>query len=60
MISNKEFLTVDEFAELLGIGKTNAYKLVNIKGFPAIRPTKGTIRIIRVAAIDWMKKYRSM
>lgn len=56
MISNKEFLTVDEFAELLGIGKTNAYKIVNSAGFPAFRPTPGTIRIMKDKSIAWIEK----
>ena len=60
MLNDKQILTVDEFAELLGIGRTSAYKVVNATGFPAIRPTSGTIRIIKDEALAWMKKYRSM
>lgn len=52
----KEILSVEEFADLLGIGKTNAYKIVNSSGFPAIRPAPRTIRILKDEAIAWIKK----
>lgn len=60
MMKEKEIFTVNEFAEYLGISRTNAYRIVNADGFPAIRPTSGTIRILKDDAIAWLKKYRSM
>lgn len=55
-MNNLEIITVKQFADLVGISTTNAYKIVHSKGFPAFRPTPGCIRIIKNDAIEWLRK----
>ncbi|WP_422487326.1 helix-turn-helix transcriptional regulator [Gudongella sp. DL1XJH-153] len=55
-----EVINVTQFAELIGISKTNAYKLVHANGFPAFRPTPGCIRIAKEDAIEWLRKHQTM
>ena len=59
-MNNQEVINVGQFAELIGISKTNAYKLVHSKGFPAFRPTPKCIRIVKDDAIEWLSENQTM
>lgn len=52
----KLLLTVKEMAEILGIGVTYAYRLVNTKGFPVLRLGPRQIRIPFEGLKRWIEK----
>jgi excisionase family DNA binding protein len=49
-------LTPKQMAELLQIGKTRAYELCHVRGFPAKRIGK-TFRIPRNALLEWLNTH---
>ena len=49
-------LNVSDIVNILGVSRTVAYKLVNSKGFPAIRVGEKRIVIPRDKFIEWMYK----
>ena len=57
---DKEIIKVDELAKLLGISKKNAYDLVHAEGFPAFRPSPGSIRVFKNDALEWIKTNLAM
>lgn len=53
-----QFLTVEELAAFLRIGRSKAYELCHQPDFPAIRIGR-TIRISREAFLAWLAQYGS-
>ena len=53
--SNKRTYTVEEIAEILGIGRTAAYSLVHSGVFKSIR-VGSAIRISKVSFDEWLDK----
>ena len=51
------YMTVEQMAEYLQIGKTSAYELVRTSGFPSVRFGR-TIRIPREAFILYLSELR--
>ena len=49
----KKTMTVKEFSQAYGIGMNNAYKVVNIAGFPSIKIGRKII-IIKDQVDKWM------
>lgn len=53
---NQKLLSVQEFAKMYGIGKTKAYTLVNMKGFPCIK--NGNKILILASKVDeWLEDH---
>lgn len=55
---NNEYITVLELAKMLKIGRSKAYKIVNIPSFPAIRIDKN-IRINIFALNKWLNNLQN-
>lgn len=53
--NNKTFITVEEMAQLLRIGRNAAYNLVLCEGFPSYRFGRKNIRIFKEALLEWIK-----
>lgn len=51
-----EFYTTEDLIRILKISKTTAYKLVNSKGFPAIKFGK-VVRIPKDKFESWVQTY---
>lgn len=54
-ISGKRTYTVGEIAEILGIGRTSAYKLIRSGQFQTVR-IGSAIRISKASFDDWLDK----
>lgn len=52
---DKRVYTVDEIQDILGIGRTSAYNLVNQKLFHVVR-IGGSIRISKKSFDEWLDK----
>lgn len=55
-MNDKRFLTVAEMANLLGIGLNNAYALIRLPGFPAVRVSPKRIVISAQGLDEWVKR----
>lgn len=51
---NQKLLSVQEFGKLYGIGKTKAYTLANMRGFPCIK-NGNKILIIAAKVDEWFE-----
>ena len=53
---NQKLITIQEFGKLYGIGKSKAYILANMKGFPCIK--NGNKTLIIVSKVDeWLEDH---
>ena len=55
--ATKEWLTVADLCELLGIGRTLAYQLVAERTIPAVRIGRA-IRVRKVDVEEWLEENR--
>ncbi len=53
-ICEKEFLTVSDVKQFLGISQAKAYELTHSKGFPVCK-IGSSIRVPRTAFMAWVK-----
>jgi excisionase family DNA binding protein len=58
-ISNKQVYTVNDIAQILGIGRTLAYKLVHKRYFKTIR-IGNSIRISKSSFDEWFNKQETI
>jgi excisionase family DNA binding protein len=56
-VATKEWLSVADLCELLGIGRTKAYELVTTGELPAIRIGR-CIRVNRTELDEWLRAQR--
>ena len=49
------FLSAVEMAELLGIGRATAYRLMHRKGFPVTRLSERRMAVEKNALLEWAK-----
>lgn len=48
------YIKVDELAEMLGIGISSVYEIINTEGFPAIPHGKKGYIIPRITFMNWL------
>jgi excisionase family DNA binding protein len=56
-IANKEWLTVADLCEVLGIGRTLAYQLIAERTIPAVRIGRA-IRVRKADIEEWLEENR--
>ena len=49
------YLSADQLAALLGIGRATAYRLMHRKGFPVTRLSQRRMAVEKSALIEWTK-----
>ena len=54
-----EFLTVKDLQEILHIGKSKAYELCKLKGFPVIKIGSKTL-IYKKEFIQWLEEHQGL
>ena len=56
-VATKEWLTLSDLCELLGIGRTLAYQLIAERTIPAVRIGRA-IRVRKVDVEEWLEENR--